>query len=153
MREVRLVLQSQEPMNSHQRALFHLARGTVSDVSINLLEQRISEHPSPAAWNDLSATILNAIDDDYDWRSLESALVAANTALTLNGAYERALFNRALTLEKLGLEELAYEVWTRFLSVTGDDVWSAEASSRRERLAAPQSDQSSIDLQKTCRAT
>ena len=100
------------------------------------MEKQIAQEPTAAAWSDLSAAILSELDGPDDWRTLDSALLAVETALEKEPGYSRALFNRALILEKLSLDELALEAWTAYVDSGEGGLWTEEAESRLELIQA-----------------
>ena len=134
---------------AHERALFHLARGAAPQVAATLLEEQIAQtRTSAAAWSDLSAAYLNAAHRD-DWRSLDSAAVAIDTAAAIDPGYERAHFNRALLLERLQLDALAIEAWGDFIEQASDDIWIAEAQARIASLEQLQPSDTAMPLELT----
>ena len=63
------------------------------------------------------------------------ALAAFDAALKIDPRSTEALFNRALTLERLGLAASAREAWERYLRVDASSKWAAEARAHLQRLA------------------
>ncbi|HEX2122229.1 MAG TPA: zf-HC2 domain-containing protein, partial [Thermoanaerobaculia bacterium] len=114
------------------------------------LAQLLAERPAEAArllsklapstsdaeiWCDLAAASYTTALQRSDRAKAAEALAAANFALRLRPAMPEALFNRALILEFLGLENEAREAWDRYLAVEPHGAWAAEARERRARLA------------------
>jgi hypothetical protein len=64
------------------------------------------------------------------------ALGHADHALRIDGRLPEALFNRALTLERLGLAGQARAAWTRYLEVDGSSAWANEARDHLAHLPA-----------------
>lgn len=87
----------------------------------------------PRAWNDLAVAFHeNAIR--YQTPELfADALAACDQALSLDSRSSEALFNRALTIEKLGLRDDAREAWTRYLAADSG-AWANEAQEHLQRL-------------------
>ncbi|MBV9494470.1 MAG: CHAT domain-containing protein [Acidobacteria bacterium] len=90
------------------------------------------EPKNARVWSDLAAAQYAAALR-LDRPSLyPEALASADHALRVDPRLPEALFNRALTLERLGLPVQAREAWTRYLAVDGTSPWAVEA---REHLA------------------
>ncbi|HET7434958.1 MAG TPA: CHAT domain-containing protein [Thermoanaerobaculia bacterium] len=85
-------------------------------------------------WSDLAA----AYYADAARRGLASnyprALAAADQALRFDPRNAEALFNRALTLERLGLQQEAHKAWEQYLGVDSSSAWSHEARRHLDRL-------------------
>jgi|GEM_PF-6821078 len=60
-----------------------------------------------------------------------AAVETVGRALEITPVHPAALFNRAVALERLGLDSEAVRAWDDFLSVARDDDWAAEARTRR----------------------
>ncbi|HZT55840.1 MAG TPA: hypothetical protein VFA35_06415, partial [Burkholderiaceae bacterium] len=65
-----------------------------------------------------------------------TALAAADAALRLDPNLSEALFNRALTLDRLGLAFDARRAWQRYLQADGSSAWAVEAQARLAQLPA-----------------
>ena len=143
---IRRIASLETSLDDHNRALFNLARGAGGEVQIGLLERHIAVAPSAAVWNDLSVALLADAHDVYDWRTYESALVATDVALELDDDYAPALFNRALILEKLALNELAITAWEAYIARNENSYWTAEARSRQAQLSVARVEASAVSL-------
>lgn len=77
-----------------------------------------------------TAAVRNDSSDGY-----AEALAAFDAALKIDPESTEALFNRALTLERLGLAASAREAWERYLRVDPSSKWAAEARAHLQRLA------------------
>lgn len=77
-----------------------------------------------------TAALRNDSPDGYP-----AALAAFDAALAVDPRSTEALFNRALTLERLGLAAAAREAWVRYLSVDSGSKWATEARAHLQHLA------------------
>jgi len=84
------------------------------------------------AWSDLAAATYAAALRHERPSLYPMALDAADRALRIDPKLPEALFNRALTLERLGLPAQARDAWTRYLATDASSPWATEA---REHLA------------------
>jgi tetratricopeptide (TPR) repeat protein len=80
-----------------------------------------------AALNDLAAALLVQSDETDDVASMADALAAADAALAADPRYEPALFNRALTLDRLGLAFESRQAWNHYLAIDHASPWADEA--------------------------
>lgn len=120
----------------HHAALWSLATETAPTRSVAKFEAQLGDNPSdPALWNDLAAAYYNARRHREDWRALESSLAALEQSLAYGPQYARALYNRALVLEDLGLMDAAADAWQAYLGRAERDDWRLLA---QRRLAALQ---------------
>lgn len=98
---------------------------------------RAAAERSPAdatLWSDLGAAEYAAAVRTGRASLYPEALAALDHALRLRPDLPEALFNLALTLERLGLPSQAREAWQRYLAVDASSPWSAEARAHLERL-------------------
>lgn len=104
-----------------------------AEEAVSLLDQAVRQEPSQAAyWNDLAVARLQLSvrrDDDVD---ALRALEAADRALALASTLQEALFNRALTLERLRKTTDAIAAWKAYLAADPGSPWAGVA---REHLA------------------
>lgn len=85
-------------------------------------------------WNDL-AVVLAAKGSAGNDETVIEALAAADRALDDAGSAEaQARFNRAMIVERLGLQALARSAYDRYLEQDSTSAWSAEARYRRAKL-------------------
>ncbi|HEX6098946.1 MAG TPA: CHAT domain-containing protein [Thermoanaerobaculia bacterium] len=87
-------------------------------------------------WSDLAAAEYAAALRLRRPSLYPEALGHADRALRIEPRLAEALFNRALTLERLGLPAEAREAWTRYLEVDGSSEWAAEARQHLAQLPA-----------------
>jgi hypothetical protein len=87
----------------------------------------------PDGLSNLAAVHLLAREGAAGATHLMLALEYASHAVLLDPRHAAALFNRALALDVLGLDEEAATAWHRYLTVDPDSAWSADA---RTQLAA-----------------
>jgi len=114
-------------------------------VALVLIEQPLE------AVTRLRAAALSAPGNAKGWSDLGAALYAAGLRLGRPSLYPEALaafdralriepglpearFNRALTLERLGLAGQAREAWQRYLEADPGSPWAAEAREHEKRL-------------------
>jgi len=62
------------------------------------------------------------------------ALALTERSLSTDGRCLEALFNRALALESLGLQEAARRAWAEYVAIDASSEWSREASRRMSAL-------------------
>lgn len=86
-------------------------------------------------WSDLGAARYEAGVATGDAALVAAALAAADEALRLDASLPQALFNRAVTIERLGVREEARKAWMQYLAVEGTSSWAAEARERASHLA------------------
>jgi tetratricopeptide (TPR) repeat protein len=110
----------------HATALAHLLAGRPSEA-VTLLTKLTKSAPSARVWNDLAAAqYALAVQMDRP-AQFAHALTAADAALRLDPNYAEALFNRALTIERLGLRNEAREAWRCYVNVDSSSAWATEA--------------------------
>jgi CHAT domain-containing protein len=115
----------------HARALAELLEGH-STAAIELLKAATQNENDAAIWNDLAAAHCEEGRKQNAPEEYAAALAAANRALKLDPQLPEAAFNRALALERLGLESSARRAYTQYFSTESND-WAGEA--RRRTLA------------------
>ena len=105
--------------------------------AIARLRAAAEKHPSDATlWNDLGAATHAAGLQLNQQSRFPEALEAFDRAVSLDPRSGEALFNRALTLQRLGLHIAAREAWKQYLRVDPASPWSAEARAHLQRLPA-----------------
>jgi CHAT domain-containing protein len=91
-------------------------------------------------WSDLAAaryTLAVRGEKPYE---LPRALAAADHALRIDANLPDALFNRALIIEHLGINEAARRAWHRYLQTDGTSKWADEALGHLGQLRPVASD-------------
>jgi CHAT domain-containing protein len=107
-------------------AVTHLLVGATNQAVDELKAIAWSSH-NAAALNDLAAALLVQSDETDDVASMADSLAAADAALTADPRYEPALFNRALTLGRLGLAFESRRAWNSYLAIDHASPWADEA--------------------------
>ncbi len=90
----------------------------------------------PKVWSDLAAARYAAASQLGRASLYPAALAAADAALRLDPNLSEALFNRALTLDRLGLVFDAKRAWQRYLQADTSSAWTTEAQTRLAQLPA-----------------
>jgi CHAT domain-containing protein/enamine deaminase RidA (YjgF/YER057c/UK114 family) len=126
----------------HVVALIDLAwadpEGNLVDRSISYLQTAARLAPGNASvLADLAAAHLVRAQGRQNSRDLLASLEAAAGAVWLDSHHPAALFNRALALEALGLDEQAGESWMAYLAVDSTTEWAAEARARLADVRVP----------------
>jgi len=122
------------PENRHALGVAHLVLGDL-DQAVSVLRSVASDAPPNATLlNDLGAALLargemQARPDDF-----VEALSLIDKALQLDGTLKEALFNRAVALEKLHLDDKAVAAWDDYLGRGPESGWADEARQRLEQL-------------------
>lgn len=88
------------------------------------------------SWSDLAAAEYAAALRLGRPSLYPDALGHAERALRLDPRLPEALFNRALTFERLGLSRDAREAWSRYLEIDGSSRWADEARQHLAQLPA-----------------
>jgi hypothetical protein len=96
------------------------------------------EPRNAALRNDVGVAEYTAALRDEGADGYAEALAAFDAALKLDPRSTEALFNRALTLERLGLAAAAREAWARYLEIDSASQWAIEARAHQQRLAPAQ---------------
>ncbi|HEV3458095.1 MAG TPA: hypothetical protein VHG32_16130, partial [Thermoanaerobaculia bacterium] len=96
--------------------------------AVEILERAVDRAPGDAVlWSDLAVARLAAAERAGSALPLVGALAAGERALAIKPDLEEALFNRALTLQRLHLVALARAAWSRYLAVDAASSWAYEA--------------------------
>ena len=111
----------------HARGLAALVVGDV-DRGVATLEEAVRTSPTDAQiHSDLAAAYIARASQRPERDDLQRGLAAANRALNLNRILVEALFNRALALERLSLNDDAREAWRAYLTIDDQSGWADEA--------------------------
>ena len=113
------------------------------DDGIQTLEEAVLEAPTDAGlMSDLGAAYAARARADGQAESWSKSLEWSERALRVAPALPEARFNRALSLEGLGLSAQALEAWRSYLEADPDGPWSADAQTHVTRLGTgPQGSQ------------
>ena len=107
-------------------------------AAVAMLEEAVRGERSDARyWSDLAAALLEQASKEDDTHDLVRALDAIGKALVLKPGLPEALFNRALTLERLNLRSEAVGAWKNYLEREPEGGWAAEAKNRLRTLGKP----------------
>jgi CHAT domain-containing protein len=121
--------------NLHALGLAHLVLGQ-HDEAVRALEDAVAEASANAQYqSDLAAAYLSRAKQAGRADDLPRALSAAERAIAADAQLAEPLFNRALALEALFLEDQARRAWNDYLSRDSQSTWAEEA---RRHLAALQ---------------
>ena len=110
----------------HAAALAHLLADRPSEAA-SILTKLTKSAPSARAWSDLAAAQYAEAGQLERPTQFAHALTAADAALRLDPKCAEALFNRALTIERLGLRDEAREAWRSYVNLDSSSGWAAEA--------------------------
>lgn len=112
--------------------------GRTTDEAAKELEDCARTSPAnDVCWNDLAVAYLEVARQRNDARAAARALASADRALELIPGRAEALFNRAVALESLSLNQPAIAAWRRYLTADGDSQWAGEARARMRDLDRP----------------
>jgi CHAT domain-containing protein len=99
-----------------------------NSTAVELLERAVDRAPEDAAlWSELAVARLAVAKETGSALALVGALAADERALALEPDLAEALFNRALTLQRLHLAALARGAWSRYLGADVASPWAEEA--------------------------
>ncbi len=125
--------QHESPANTHALGVAHLVLGE-ADEAVSALEAAIRSEPGHARFqSDLAAAFLaraKHLDRPEDYLK---ALAAAERAVQADPRLPEALFNRALALEALSLNDQARAAWDAYLHLDPDGPWAEEAKRHAAR--------------------
>lgn len=120
--------------NRHELGRAHLLLGEL-DEAIAVLRSLVQEAPSKAGpLNDLGAALLARGEAKDRPDDLTEASSVIDRALAADPGLREALFNKAVALEKLHLDEQAEKAWLAYLAGAESSPWSDEARARLEKL-------------------
>lgn len=112
--------------NEHATAIAALASGRIRDA-ITGLETLVSREPTTTKyWSDLAAARYEDARDRNDFMMYAKAFAAAERAVSLEPDDPEATFNRAASLEALGLHAEAAQARRHYLSNDSSSQWAAE---------------------------
>lgn len=124
----------------HASALLGLVSGDTTgntiERSISLLEMATRLEPSASGFSDLAAARLVYGAMRGGPKAIVEALDAAGRAAELAPTAPAALYNRALALDLLGLDDQATIAWTAFQRIDSTSAYAIEARRRIETIAA-----------------
>lgn len=123
----------QSPDSLHARGAAYLLIGSHTEA-ITALRQAAQASNDPRAWNNLAAAHLAVAVVDERPSELPLALAAIDRALALDPESNESLFNRALTLERLGIRDQARKAWQHYLSLDPSSEWALEARAHLRAL-------------------
>lgn len=119
----------------HARGLAALVTGDV-DRAVTTLEAAASQQPNDARiLSDLGAAYLVRSAHTNTKDDLSKALATLNRATEIDRQLVEAQFNRAFTLERLGLTVEAREAWRSYLAIDDRTPWAVEARDRYQQLS------------------
>jgi CHAT domain-containing protein len=132
---------STSPTATHTLALADLrwyeSIPTSLDQAITTFEHAMRLAPKDAALlNDAAVAFVAQGERDGTLRPLMHALDAIERARLIDSVSASILFNRALILDRLYLDESADSAWATYLRVERSRSWRREAERTRQRLAA-----------------
>lgn len=122
------------PTARHTAGVAHLLAGQAQDA-MSALAAAAASSGDPRVWSDLSATYFVSATRYDAPELLAESLGAADNALAFDPRFPEALFNRALTIERLGLRDDAARAWNDYLAVDANSQWANEARSHRSAVA------------------
>lgn len=100
------------------------------DLALQRLREALAARPDdPSLLNDLGVALLASTAGGSEPRSTFEALEAIERSLHLRSSLP-ALFNAAITLERLGLHAGAIAAWQRYLDEDSRSGWAQEAADR-----------------------
>jgi CHAT domain-containing protein len=117
----------------HATGVAYLLIGQANE-SVDALENAAQASEEWQPWNDLAAARYAAATGGKRPSQLPQALADADRALRLSPKAPEALFNRALILEAMGLQDAARNAWQQYLAVDPASEWSNEAREHLRRL-------------------
>jgi CHAT domain-containing protein len=132
--------------NQHTAAVAQLLAGGTRGA-VALLQRVAPRAESARVWSDLAAaTYTDAVERGGDPARFTSALDAADHALRLDDRCPEALFNRALILERLGMDREACDAWERYLAIDTRSAWRREAQRHLCNMKSDASETSATEL-------
>lgn len=106
------------------------------DRAISILQSATQTDPANAKHlSDLSAAYLVKAERTNSKADASNALATANRALEIDRLMPEALFNRALALQRSGLNEDAKVAWQAFLTIDDRSGWADDARARLRILS------------------
>ncbi len=103
--------------------------------SVSMFERAVAQSGSDARMlSDLSAAYIVRAERNNQPQDLTKALAAVDRAVKLDPTLAEALFNRALALERLALEDEARVAWQDYLRIDDMSGWADEARAHSRAL-------------------
>ena len=115
--------------NAHRKAVAAFLAGRHDEAEEQLAALAGKD---ASIWNDLA--VVRATRGTADDDSLVAALAAADRSIDLDASKVAPRFNRALILDKLGLQVLAAKAFSDYLRLDGNSAWAAAARDRVREL-------------------
>jgi CHAT domain-containing protein len=129
-------VRAQPPRSPEEQAFLLAARGRI-DAAIPKLEEAVQAAPrEPALLSDLSALYGERARTQDRPEDNVAALEMAERAVAASPEKEEPLFNRALALEHLFLNDEALKAWQKYLETDTISRWADEARIHLEKIAA-----------------
>ncbi len=129
-----------DPQAMHAAALVNILWGDTAGIwlheSISYLQAAARLANDPDVLADLAASHLLRAERQQTPRDLLEAVEQAERALQLDSTNVAAIYNLALALDRLGLDDEATSAWERYLRVDPESGWATEARGRRNALKA-----------------
>ena len=105
--------------------------------AISILEAASQQDPANARiLSDLSAAYLVLAERNQSNTDAGRGLATANRALEIDRLMPEALFNRALALQMLGMNDDARTAWQSYLTIDDRSGWADEARARLRTVAS-----------------
>src|SRR5262249_13519101 len=121
----------------HAAGIAHLLLGDWDDA-VAALEKAANTRPDDARfWSDAAGGYLARGKQKDQPQDFAKALTAVEKALRLDPARPESLFNRALILDSLQLQDQAKQAWEAYLRSDAVSGWASEAREKLRRLGAP----------------
>jgi tetratricopeptide (TPR) repeat protein len=130
---LRAEAQEPSPENLAAVAVMSLLAGQPSKAVEGLRRALAMKPDEPRLLNDLAASLLAAAEATGDLRYALGAVDAAQSAVRAHPS-PPALFNAALSLERMGLRSRAAASWRQYLEQDPRSGWAQEAANRLDRL-------------------
>jgi CHAT domain-containing protein/tetratricopeptide (TPR) repeat protein len=109
------------------------------DDAVSVLRRVVQESSGSAkSLNDLGAALLERGEVKGRPDDLAEALSCIEKSLAAEPTFAEALFNRAVALEQLHLDDRAATAWETYIAHTSEPGWGDEARRRLQRLRAPE---------------
>jgi CHAT domain-containing protein len=129
-----MVRGTEAPADRHGLAVADLLAGHPR-AALQTLKSEAETSNRPEVWSDLAAVLHETAMRDQAPELLAESLAASDRALALQPQFPEALFNRAIVIEHLGLQEDAREAWEQYLAADSTSDWAAEARKHFAALA------------------
>ncbi len=135
LRRAALDLLQDESSDADRKGVAFLLAGRPAEA-VGALDRCARAAAGPArCWSDLAAAQIELATASDEPRRLALAFAAADRALQLEPRSAEALFNRAMALEAMHLDQPAAVAWQRYLAVDAKSPWAAEGRQRLGKLS------------------